>query len=392
MKSPFLNLRSCLLVPIITLGLFACERDQVNTEVVAVYPAAGKVVPAREITFRWIGNGYEKYHFRFGNADLSTVRIDSTLSGTSMEVSEWLEPGRSYRFEVRQGQAFVSVPFTTESIYYLELLSPAPSSTLPMYGAEFKWRCNAAGPYQFKLSKVSDGAVVVDTATMASSYVLHQYLNPAESYLWQVSRAGVAAEATVLSATGSLLTLLAPAANTTIQPCCGDVFRWRTVLPPPYRLVITQSGAATATLDTTLQDTEFVSYLGLLPAANYDWRVEAGATTANQGFDVQRLEQMFPGPINGTIDWTHYDDFNGYSYGSSVGTHTIANASDYTGAVVDNGSLIPLVNITSSRVRYKIGGGNNFSTLEVYFAPRQVVYTHRTGGVGIWDETRFVGQ
>lgn len=392
MNIAFLNLRSCLLVSFFALSLLACERDQVNTEVVAIYPAAGRVVPGRDLTFKWIGNGYEKYHFRFGNADLSKVLVDSILTGTSFQLTEWLPPGEFYRYEVSQGQALVSVPFRTESTPILELLSPAPSSTLPMYGAEFKWHCNAPGPYRFKLIKERDGMVVVDTATVASGYVLHHYLDPSESYKWKVSRAGVAAEATVQSSSAALLTLLSPTAGDVVQVCCGLVFRWSTVLPPPYRLVVSKTGATNPVLDIMAQDTEFVCNYGFLPAANHTWRVEVGNTTANDNFDVERLEQMWPNPITGTTTTTHYDETNGFSTTTSPGSITLSTASDNSSAVIGNGALIPRSFNNGSYVEFYTGDSNNYQRLQVYYDPPQVIYTFRTGGIGVWDEVRFVGQ
>lgn len=381
---------SCLVVFSLLTCTSACERDQVQTEVVAVYPIQGETASADGLTFKWVANGHGDYHFRLGDVDMQQIVVDTVLEANVFTYVGNLESGKRYRWEVTQGGAHLAEEFVAVRSPQFALLYPQPGTALPLTGTEFRWQCNSTAPVHFRLSKVGASNALVDTLTHASSYRLYTLLEPNVAYHWEVELDGVRSGMDLTTANVALLALLEPAQGADVPPCCQTQFRWTSFFAGPFRLRIGNQTTGVQLLDTAIQDTQVNLPHVWQPGESYYWEVEQGSNVLRQNFRARSLNQLYPGAIPGNNEVTHFDDVNGYTTTNTTTTINVVSLNNGQHAQVNGGTLIPIAYMNTTQVRYNYGDNQNYTRLDIYFATGQVIFEHRMAGVGWWTRNRFV--
>jgi hypothetical protein len=190
--APGIKILLCLLL---SLSLWACERDTIATEIVGLSPAQGAEVTPGAIHFKWVSNGYGDYHFRLGTADMQVILLDTVLSASELRVMPGLVRGAAYHWEVTQAGAELARDFVTADIATLLLLSPAEGAALPLTGNTFTWEHFSQGPFQFRLGDSGMAHLLVEETVTGHSYTPNFTLQPGGSYQWEVATPGEVASA-----------------------------------------------------------------------------------------------------------------------------------------------------------------------------------------------------
>lgn len=389
MKLFRLKANTAVFLLFVLLGFTACEQETVGTEIVGIYPAANAEVAPGGITFKWISNGFGNYRFRLGNADMSTILVDTTLAENSLYVNLLLTRAATYHWEVQQGTALLARNFIAADQATLSLVSPTDGTVIQLSGTTFTWASNAQGPFRFRLGDSTLSTVVVDQNVYALSVTPSITLTPNTTYRWEVRVEDKAVSALVRTASASLITLLTPAQGATVLPCCGQQFTWQSLLQAPFEFRL---GSAAGLLDTTIQGTSWMYVNSFAPGMPYYWEVQKGGEVERRDLSVTPLEVMFPAAINGTWYINHYDPINGSSTQTHAGVITISNVSAGNYAKVGNGNPINFEFTNTSLVRYAVGDSANYEELEVYYGNNQVIYEWRNTVGTTVDRGRFVSQ
>lgn len=381
---------SVICLGLVLLTMPGCEQEIAPTEIVAIYPAANATVAPGGITFKWISNGIGAYRFRLGNAEMSTVLLDTVLTDDSLRVDLPLQRKTTYRWEVTQGAAQLSQTFVSADVATLTLLRPLAADSLALSGNTFAWASNAQGPFRFRLGDPDMTTVLVDQNVSALSYTPPISLSPNTAYRWEVRVEDQTASALVHTANVPLIVLLAPAPTATVPPCCALTFSWQSLLTPPFEFRLGMQAPFTGLLDTTIVGTSWTYEGGLAPGMTYFWEVQQGSALARRTLRVQPLEEMFPAPLPGTWYTQHFDQATGLTSQTYPGSITVNNASAGAFGRVGSGTLIAFESVDASQVRYYLGDSLNFEKLDVYFGTNQVIYEYRTTSGPSFDRGRFV--
>ena len=374
------------------LALAGCEPEPVNLDIVGIYPAQNAEVAPGSITFSWLSNGYGDYRFRLGNAEMSTILLDTILSVNTLTIAPELDRAATYRWEVTQGPARLERDFVAADVATLSLESPSEGAVLPLTGNTFTWKSNSQGPFRFRLGDSTLTQVLVDQNIYGSSVTPAVTLDPNTRYRWEVRVDNKTATATFTTANVSQITLLAPASGSTVAPCCDLLFQWQTSLPAPYGLRLTRGAANTLVLDTLISGTSFNWQAGTAPGMTHVWAVSKGAQQASWAFKAQALEELFPAPINGTWYTQHIDALGVITTNSYPGAITVSNLSQGAYGRVGNGNPIQFIGASIQAANYMVGDSLNHEKLDVYFGTNQVIYEYRITVGNVTDRGRFVGQ
>lgn len=381
-----------LLAAWLGLALTGCEPEPVSIDIVGIYPAQNAEVAPGSITFSWLSNGYGDYRFRLGNAEMSTILLDTILSVNTLTIAPELDRAATYHWEVTQGPARLDRDFVAADVATLVLESPANGAILPLSGNTFTWRSNSQGPFRFRLLDSTATQVLVDQNIYGTSVTPAITLDPNTPYTWDVRVDNKTASAAFTTANVAQITLLAPASGSTVGPCCDLLFQWQSTLQAPYQFRLTRGPASTLLLDTLISATSYNWHAGMAPGMNHVWEVSKGAQQASWAFKAQALEELFPAPIDGTWYTQRVDALGGVTNNSYPGVVTLSNLSQGAYARVGNGNPIPFSAVSLQAANYFVGDSLNYEKLDVYFGVNQVIYEYRTTIGGVTDRGRFVGQ
>jgi hypothetical protein len=390
MKSIRPKVLSAILLGLSVLIMSGCEQKVALNEIIAIYPAANAEVAPGSIPFKWISNAFGPYHFRLGNAEMTTVLVDTVLNEDSLRIDLPLQRKATYRWEVTQGTAKLSQTFVAADVATLALLSPLAGDSLPLTGNTFFWASNSAGPFRFRLGDASMTNILVDQNVSALSYTPVITLAPNTAYRWEIRVEDQTASELVHTANVPLITLLAPAASATVPPCCALAFDWQSILPSPFQFRLGMSAPFTGLLDTTIAGTSWVYGGGLAPGMTYFWEVQQGAALARQTLRVQPLEVMFPSILPGTWYTQRFDPVTGLSSQTYPGAITVSNVNNGAYGKVGTGNPIQFASVNASLARYYVGDSLNYERLDVFFGSNQVIYEYRITNGNTFDRGRFV--
>lgn len=381
-----------LLAACLGMTLTGCEPEPVTLDIVGIYPAQGAAVAPGSITFSWLSNGYGDYRFRLGNAEMSTILLDTVLSVNTLTIAPELDRAATYHWEVTQGLARLDRDFIAADLATLRLESPANGAVLPLTGNTFTWKSNSQGPFRFRLIDSTTTQILVDQNIYGASVTPAITLDPNTRYYWDVRVENLTATANFITANVAQINLLAPTSGSIVGPCCDLLFQWQSSLQAPYQFRLTRGPANTLLLDSLISATSYNWHAGMAPGMNHVWQVSKGAQQASWAFRVQALEELFPAPINGTWYTQHVDLLGVVTSNSYPGSITVSNLSQGTYGRVGNGNPIPFSGVTLQAANYMIGDSLNYEKIEVYFGVNQVIYEYRTTIGGVTDRGRFVGQ
>lgn len=171
---------------------------------------------------------------------------------------------------------------------------------------------------------------------------------------------------------------------------------WSTSLTDSVALEITNQtpGFLAYGMDTVQTDTSWTTDSVLLPGCNYILTLTQGGLTATSNFSVGSLQSLFLDSLQGTWNYTYYNDASGYSYSSDTGAISISgDANDATVSYGQANVSIPFQELSGSIIRFYMSFDGYTDQLDVDLSTKEVYYySYDRYGVGSFRISEFHGQ